>query len=122
MLLTYFKITFRNIWKHKVFSLINITGLAVASCLYLLIFWYVQNEKSYDNFFSNGNHVYRVEMTDLFDRGEGKPKNNFFSFLVKDDYNQKNMADYCVGTGNIVTDSSTNIKSSFGKPNEKFEK
>lgn len=93
MLSTYFKIAFRHIWKHKVFSIINISGLAVASAFCLLIFWYVQNEKSYDNFYPNGKNVYRIEMTDLFDRGDGKPKNNFFSFLVKDDYNQKNMAD-----------------------------
>ena len=39
MLSTYFKITFRNTWKHKVFLLINIAGLAVACCFCLLIFW-----------------------------------------------------------------------------------
>lgn len=93
MLSTYLKIAFRNIWKHKVFSLINITGLAVASAFCLLIFWYVQNEKSYDKFYSNGSNVYRIEMTNLFEKGHAGVKKNFFSFLVKDDYNQKNMSD-----------------------------
>jgi putative ABC transport system permease protein len=92
MLSTYFKIAFRNLWKHKVFSLINITGLAVASAFCLLIFWYVQNEKSYDNFYPNGSNIYRIEMTNLFETGAAGAKKNFFSFLVKDDYNQKNMS------------------------------
>jgi putative ABC transport system permease protein len=92
MLNTYFKIAFRNLWKHRVFSAINILGLAVASAFCLLIYWYVQNEKSYDNFYPNGKNVYRIEMTNLFDFGDLKPKKSFFSFLVKDDYNQKNMA------------------------------
>jgi putative ABC transport system permease protein len=92
MILTYFKIAFRNLWKHKVFSVINITGLAVASAFCLLIYWYVQNEKTYDNFFPNGENIYRIEMTNLFKTGDDKPNKNFFSFLVKDDYNQKNMS------------------------------
>jgi putative ABC transport system permease protein len=93
MLNTYFKIAFRNLWKHKVFSAINIVGLAVASAFCLLIYWYVQNEKSYDNFYPNGKNVYRIEMTNFFDYGDFKPKKSFFSFLVKDGYNEKNMTD-----------------------------
>ena len=91
MITTYFKIAFRNLWKHRVFSLINITGLAVASAFCLLIFWYVQNEQSFDNFYPNGKNVYRVEMTDLFTDAKAKPAKNFFSFLTTAELNEKNM-------------------------------
>jgi putative ABC transport system permease protein len=60
MIKNYLKIAFRNLWRHKVFSLINIMGLAVGMTACFLIFLYVNFETSYDNFHSKGNRIYRV--------------------------------------------------------------
>jgi len=48
MLKNYFKIAFRNLWKHRVFSFINIMGLTVGMTACFLIFLYVRFELSYD--------------------------------------------------------------------------
>ncbi|MCE7053110.1 ABC transporter permease [Algoriphagus sp. AGSA1] len=46
----YLKIASRNLWRNKVFSLINIMGLAIGMAACLLIFRYVDFELSYDDF------------------------------------------------------------------------
>ncbi|MCW3091913.1 MAG: transporter permease [Ferruginibacter sp.] len=60
MLKNYFKIAFRNLWKHKVFSFINIMGLTVAMTACFLIFLYVQFELSYDSMHTKADRTYRV--------------------------------------------------------------
>lgn len=60
MIKSYFKIAFRNLWKHKVFSSINILGLAIGMSACFFIFLYVKFETSYDNFHSKGDRVYRI--------------------------------------------------------------
>jgi putative ABC transport system permease protein len=60
MFKNYLKIAFRNLWKHKVFSLINILGLTVGLTAGFLIFLYVSFELSYDNFHSKADRTYRV--------------------------------------------------------------
>jgi len=56
----YFKMAIRNINKHKVFSFINIFGLAVGMACCILMFLWVQDELSWDRFHENGNDIYRV--------------------------------------------------------------
>lgn len=53
-----FKIALRSLWKNKVFTLINIGGLAIglASCLILLL--YVAYEMSYDQQFTHQERTY----------------------------------------------------------------
>jgi putative ABC transport system permease protein len=60
MLKNYLKIAFRNLWKHKVFSFINIMGLTVGITACFLIFLYIQFELSYDSFHSKADRIYRV--------------------------------------------------------------
>ena len=60
MIKNYLKIAFRNLWRHKVFSLINIMGLAVGMAACFLIFLYVSFETSYDDFHSKADRIYRV--------------------------------------------------------------
>jgi putative ABC transport system permease protein len=64
MLKNYFKIAFRSLWRHKAFSILNITGLAVGMSAFFLIYQYVRFEYSYDNFVTKGDRVYRL-VTDL---------------------------------------------------------
>ena len=60
MLRNYFKIAFRNLWRHRVFSFINIMGLSVGMTACLLIFLYVRFEMSYDTFHPKSDRIYRV--------------------------------------------------------------
>jgi len=60
MLKNYFKIAFRNLWRHRVFSFINIMGLTVGMTACLLIFLYVRFELSYDRFHTKADRIYRV--------------------------------------------------------------
>ncbi len=60
MLKNYFKIAFRNLWRHRVFSFINILGLTVGLTACFLIFLYVRFELSYDKFHSKGDRIYRI--------------------------------------------------------------
>src|ERR1051326_459422 len=60
MIKNYLKIAFRNLWRHKVFSFINIMGLAVGMTACFLIFLYVRFELSYDSFHKKADRIYRV--------------------------------------------------------------
>ncbi len=50
MITNYLKFSWRSIARHKVFSTINMVGLAVSMAVCMLIYNYVQFEKSYDTF------------------------------------------------------------------------
>ncbi|MBO6522201.1 MAG: ABC transporter permease [Balneolaceae bacterium] len=60
MVKNYIKIAFRNLFKNKTYSGINIFGLAVGICCCVLIGLYVQNEWSYDEFHSKSDRIYRI--------------------------------------------------------------
>lgn len=60
MIKNYFKVAFRNLQKNKVFSFINVFGLAVGMAAALLIMIWVQNELSYDKFYTNQSSLYKL--------------------------------------------------------------
>ena len=60
MIKNYLKIAFRNISRHKAYSFINISGLAIGMACSILILLWVQNELSYDKFHKNADCIYRV--------------------------------------------------------------
>lgn len=60
MIKNYFKIAFRNLWRHRLFSFLNILGLTTGMTACFLIFTYVNFETSYDNFHSKSDRIYRI--------------------------------------------------------------
>ncbi len=60
MLRNYLVITYRNIVKNKVFSLINVAGLAAGLAGVILILGFVRFELSYDRFHEKSDRIYRV--------------------------------------------------------------
>jgi putative ABC transport system permease protein len=64
MFKNYLKIAIRNILRYKVYSFINIAGLAVGMACTIMILLWVQHELSYDRFHKNGENIYRVTMKD----------------------------------------------------------
>ncbi|MRG44861.1 FtsX-like permease family protein [Chitinophaga sp. SYP-B3965] len=63
MFKNYLKIAFRNLFKNKVYSLINIFGLAIGMAACFFIFQYIRFELSYDTFHKNVSNIYRVPIT-----------------------------------------------------------
>ena len=61
MLKNYLKIAWRNLAKNKVFSFINIAGLAIGLACFTLIALYVVDELSYDRYHEKANRIYRVD-------------------------------------------------------------
>jgi putative ABC transport system permease protein len=61
MLKNYFKIALRNMFRNKLYSLINLAGLAIGLAACLMIWLWVQDEMSYDRFHTNADRIYRVE-------------------------------------------------------------
>lgn len=62
MLKNYLKIALRNLMRHKVFSLINIAGLAVGMAAGIIILRYIYFEMNYEGFNKNSKDVYRVQV------------------------------------------------------------
>jgi len=60
MFKNYLKIAWRNLWKNKSFSLINILGLALGMACSLLIMLWVKDEMRMDQFHENGARLYKV--------------------------------------------------------------
>src|SRR5258708_7097086 len=60
MLRNYLKLTWRNLIRNKVSSVINISGLTIGLACVILIGLYVKDELSYDRFFPDAARIYRV--------------------------------------------------------------
>src|SRR6266853_5947000 len=82
MFKNYFKTAWRNSWKNKTASAINIFGLTIGLTCCLLISLYIQHELSYDNFQSKGDRIARVIMEYSFNGGSTTGKGNFTSVRV----------------------------------------
>jgi putative ABC transport system permease protein len=61
MIRNYIKVAFRNLWKNKGYSAINIFGLAVGLATCLLILLYVWDELSFDRFNDKADRIFRVQ-------------------------------------------------------------
>jgi len=61
MLKNYFKIALRNMIRNKLYSLINLTGLAIGLAACLMIWLWAQDEVNYDRFHTKADRIYRVE-------------------------------------------------------------
>jgi len=61
MFKNYLKISWRNLIQNKVYSFINITGLAIGLAACMLIVLYVGHEYSYDRFHKNAERIFSVK-------------------------------------------------------------
>ncbi len=63
MIQNYLKIAWRNLLKHKTFSVINILGLSTGIAACLIIFFYVHFESTYDQYNANADRIARITST-----------------------------------------------------------
>lgn len=68
MFRNYLKIAFRNLKKNKLYSFVNIAGLAIGMAVSILILSYVWFELSFDRFHSKSDQIYRVVHTSLLNK------------------------------------------------------
>lgn len=66
----YFKIAFRNLWKNKLNSFINIFGLVLGLTCSLLILFFIRSELSYEKTISNYQRIYRITNESLEENGK----------------------------------------------------
>lgn len=88
MIKNYFKTAWRNLWRSKTFSAINVLGLSIGLACCILMFLFIQNELSYDKFNVNAKNIYRIFSIPV----EGKDKKELavtpapWAPLMKKDY------------------------------------
>ncbi|MES1221002.1 MAG: ABC transporter permease, partial [Bacteroidota bacterium] len=71
MFKNHFTIAFRNFWRNKTFSIINVSGLSIGISAALVIFLIVFYEFSYDKFEPDADRIYRVVMDNKYNGMEG---------------------------------------------------
>lgn len=69
MFTTYFKTTFRNLWKNKTYSFLNIFGLAIGIACAGLIFLWAEDEVNYNNMHVKQDRLYLVRENQKYDAG-----------------------------------------------------
>ena len=69
MLQNYISVALRSLLKNRVFSILNILGLAIGMAAFLFVIHYVRFERSYENFHENADNIYRVTL-DLYNGSE----------------------------------------------------
>jgi len=82
MIKNYLKTAWRNLWKNKTSSAINVFGLTIGLTCCLLIALYIQHELSYDDFELKGQRIARVIMEYQFAGSSASAKGNFTSVRV----------------------------------------
>ena len=69
MLRNYLNSAFRSIGKQKVFSIINVLGLALGMAAFIMIIQYTTFELSYDSQHENKDKLFRMQL-DRYNKGE----------------------------------------------------
>ncbi|AXY73927.1 ABC transporter permease [Paraflavitalea soli] len=70
MITTWFKIAWRTLTRHKIYSLINVLGLTLGICACLVIWLITQYEFSFDKFHPDSDRIYRITTAQQFVKGE----------------------------------------------------
>ena len=55
-----FRIAFRNLWKNRTHSLLNLAGFCLGMVCFILLFFHIRSELSHDNFHPDKDQMYRV--------------------------------------------------------------
>jgi putative ABC transport system permease protein len=70
MIKNYFIIAIRNLWRQKLYSILNILGLSLALAVSMIILSHVRKELSYDKHFPKADRIYRIINKTVGPRGQ----------------------------------------------------
>ena len=89
MLKNYFKIAFRNLLKNKVYSIINISGLAIGMAATMLIGLWIYDELNYNNHFKDKTTIAQIfqheSSNNIIETSPAIPRP--LEFALRQDYN-----------------------------------
>lgn len=69
MFKSYLTSAWRNLLRNRTLSLINLAGLSISVAFCALLFFHIRYEQSFDRFHTNGDRLYRLEMSDIWAEG-----------------------------------------------------
>lgn len=69
MIRNYIKIAWRNLWKHKFYTSINVFGLALSISCSIILFLFITYHLSFDTYHHNAKNIYRVVHSLTFEDG-----------------------------------------------------
>jgi putative ABC transport system permease protein len=113
MIRNHLKIAFRNLFKRKGYSLLNIAGLAIGIACCVLIFQYVAYERSYDSFPEKADQIVRLRL-DSYQQGKlaWKSATSYPAFgpTLKKDFPE--VEDYCrlIDADLLLSNEERNVK------------
>jgi len=89
MFKNYLKIALRNLLKNKVYSFINITGLAIGMAVTIMIGLWINDELSYNDYFSNKASIAQIFQSQTFNgkTGTGPAIPRPLEFELRENYN-----------------------------------
>ncbi|AXT54511.1 ABC transporter permease [Aquimarina sp. MMG015] len=89
MFKNYIKIAFRNLLKNRIYSLINISGLAIGMAVTIMIGLWVTDELNYNNYFNNKSTVAQIFQSQTFNgkTGTGPAIPRPLEFELRENYN-----------------------------------
>nr|WP_299071678.1 ABC transporter permease [uncultured Allomuricauda sp.] len=109
MLRNYIRIAWRNLLKRKVFTAINILGLAIGFGSSILIYLFLSYHLSFDGFHNHSNRIYRMvteEHRDLIDYEASVPP--AFAKTFREDYDYADYVAKMVQQGGLIMDVERN--------------
>ncbi len=88
MIIYYLRVAFRNLARRKLYTMLNISGLALGIASFLIIGLYIVNELSYDRYHEHSDRIYRVcQISDFGGVGENSASLPFpVAFTLKAEY------------------------------------
>ena len=93
MFKNYFKIAWRNLLKNKVYSIINILGLAAGMAVAMLIALWIWDEITFDNYHTNHEQLAQV-MTTFYDDNNETETGNAIAMPIGDELRTKYGSDF----------------------------
>jgi putative ABC transport system permease protein len=92
MIRNYLKIAWRNLFRNRLLTVINLIGLAVSVTFCLLLVFHIRYEQSFDSFHQKKDRLYRCEMTSFFIAPKDTVKKGFWSMLTKDNEERRQLS------------------------------
>ena len=102
LFISYLKTAIRNLARHRIYSAINIIGLAIGLAFCIITYLFTYHEWTYDTFHENADHIYQVYVQTPSGIGE-KPRVPDGAAL-REAFPEMQTARFVIGHGKIGTD------------------
>ncbi len=73
MVRSYLILAIRNLFRHKMISVINVVGISIAVSFVILAFLFIQHEWTYDRFHANAHRIYRLGLQNRYEMSGNTP-------------------------------------------------